>query len=100
MKAWIRYSQAKSYIPISILVILLKNVRHPLQADARLHKQIETHGIFVPPVIRSEEELYKLRRQSVSECDERFAELAIGYIARAIGIKLIKEVAPRGEKPP
>lgn len=95
-----RYSQAKSYIPISIIIVLLKYVRHPLQADARLYKQIKAHGLFVSSVIRLEQVLHKLRRQSVSECDERLGELAVGDIAGAIDIKFIKEVAPCGEKPP
>jgi hypothetical protein len=95
-----RYSQAKSNIAISIFVVLLKHVRHSLQADTSLHKQIEAHCFFVSPVIRSEQDLYKLRRQSVTECDEGLAELAIGNIAGVIDIKLIKEVAPCGKKSP
>jgi len=95
-----RNSQAKSYIPISIFVVLFKHVRHPLQADARLHEKIEAHGLLVPPVIRPEQELHKLRRQPVPKRNERLAELAVGYISRAIHIEPIKEVPPRGEKPP
>jgi hypothetical protein len=100
VKTGIRYLQAKSYVPISIIVVLLKHIRHPLQADARLHKQIEAHGLFIPPVIRLEQELHKLWRQSVPECDKRLAELGVGDIAGAIDVKLIKKVAPRSEKPP
>ena len=55
-----RYNlQAQCDVSVPILVVLLENVRHPLETDARLHEQIEAHGILATTVVRT-----------VQQCDE------------------------------
>jgi hypothetical protein len=44
--------QAQRNIPIPILIILLKHIRHPLQTDTRLDKKVEAEGIPSTPVVR------------------------------------------------
>lgn len=43
--------QAQRNIPVAILIVLFKHVRHALQADARLHKEIETQGVAPAAVV-------------------------------------------------
>ena len=55
-----RYNlQAQCDVSVPILVVLLENIRHPLETDARLHEQIEAHGILATTVVRT-----------VQQCDE------------------------------
>jgi len=51
--------QAQRDVPIAILVVLFKHVRHAFKADARLYEQIEAHCIAPAAVVRL-----------IEECDE------------------------------
>ena len=76
--------QAQRNIPIPIIIIPLKYIRHPLQANARLHKQIKAQPILPRPLIAArprilrisiEQQLHKLRAQAVSKRHQRIREL-------------------------
>jgi hypothetical protein len=92
--------QAQRNISVPILVILLKHVRHPLQADARLHEQIETQRVAPAPVVRLVQQRDEALREPVPKRDERFVELGVGYRAAVVGVEAVEETAPRGEEAP
>jgi hypothetical protein len=50
-----RYLQAQCDVAIPIVIILLEHIRHPLQANASLHKQIKAHRILSSSVVGSEQ---------------------------------------------
>lgn len=91
------------------MVVLLEHVRHPLQTDASLHKEVETESLLparaiAPPArrpgIRAKKQLHKLRTQPVAKGDQSITKL--GQIDRgtAILVEAIEEVAPRGQEAP
>lgn len=92
--------QTQRNIPIPIIVILLEHIRHALQADAGLHKEVETHVVVAATIVRAVQELDELRRKTVPECDEGVCEFVIRDAARAVDVKAVEEVAPRGEEAP
>jgi hypothetical protein len=92
--------QAQRNIPVPVLVVLLKDVRHPLQADARLHEQVETQRVAPAPVVRLVQQRDEALREPVPEGDERFVELGVGDCAAVVGVEAVEEAAPRGEEAP
>jgi len=52
---------------VSIRVILLEYIRHALQADAALHKKVETQHPSLLRVVSAEQQLHVFGRQVVSE---------------------------------
>lgn len=95
-----KHSQAQRNIPIPITIILLKHIRHPLQTDARLHKQVETHVVVPPAIVRRVEELHKLVAKAVPKGNQGIGEFLAGNAARAVAIEAVEEVAPGGEEAP
>ena len=94
------HSQAQRNIPIPITIILLKHIRHPLQTDARLHEQIETHVVIPPTIVRRVEELHELIAKAVPKGNQGVGEFLAGNAARAVAIEAVEEVAPGGEEAP
>lgn len=101
--------QRQRDISITILIVPLKHVRHPLETDTRLHEQVKTQSllprhIVAPsthiPRIRAEEQLHKLRTEPIPKRNQRVAELGIADIPTAIGVEAVEEAAPRREEPP
>jgi hypothetical protein len=92
--------QAQSNIPIAILVVLLKHVRHPLQAYTRLDEQVETQRIASVAVVCAVEQCDELLGEAVSEGDEGFVEFRKGDAARVVLVEAVEEVAPGGEETP
>jgi hypothetical protein len=43
--------QAQCNVSIPVVIVLLEHVRHPLKTDARLHEQIEAHGVLTAAVV-------------------------------------------------
>lgn len=93
-------SQAQRNVPVAVVVVLFKHVRHALQADARLHKQVEAHVVVAPAVVRAVQQLDECGGEAVPEGDEGVGELAVGDGAGAVGVEAVEEVAPRGEEAP
>lgn len=102
--------QAQRNIPIPIRVVLLEHIRHPLQANARLHKQIEAQHLLPLAVVaaaprlvlrvRAEQQLHELRAQAVPERDQGVLELAQRNRARAVRVEAIEKAAPRRQETP
>jgi hypothetical protein len=98
-KTWTRVqrdSQAQGNVSIPVIVVLLKHVRHALQADAGLHKQVEAHVVVAAPVVRAVQQAHELRREAVPESDKGFAKLVVGYAAGVVGVEAVEESAPGG----
>jgi hypothetical protein len=92
--------QAQRNIPIAILIILLKHIRHPLQTNTRLHKQIKTQRIAPIAVVRAIQERDELLGEAVPEGEEGFVEFGKGDAAALVGVEAVEEVAPGGEEAP
>jgi low affinity Fe/Cu permease len=92
--------QTQRNIAIPILVVLLENIRHALQTNARLDEQIETQRIPAAAVVCLIQQRDEALRETVAECDESFVELGERYAAAMIGVEAVEKVAPRGEEAP
>jgi hypothetical protein len=88
--------QAQRDIPIPVIVVLLEHVRHALQADACLHKQVKAHVVVAAPVVRAVQQAHELRREAVSEGDKGFGKLVVGYTAGVVGVEAVEEATPGG----
>ena len=87
-------------VPIPIIIISLEYIRHPLQTDTTLYKQIETHVAPRTLLIRPVQDPDKRRRKPVSERHERLGVLIETDIAAAILVEAVEEVAPGSEEGP
>lgn len=87
-------SQAQRDKPIPVIVVPLEDVRHPLQADARLHEQVEADGVVAAPVVRAEQQRDELRAQPVAERDQRLGELAVLDRPAAVPVEAVEQLAP------
>lgn len=92
--------QTKRNIPIPVIIILLKHIRHPLETNTSLYKQIEAHRPFLPSIIRPEQQRDEVRAQSIAKRNERFSELIERNVARSIDIESVEEVPPCSEEGP
>lgn len=61
--------QTQSNVPISIRIILLEHIRHPLQTDACLHKQIKGQD-FLPFMLISSPTTVRFRIRAEEQCHE------------------------------
>lgn len=86
--------------PIPVLIILLENIRHPLQRNAALNKHVEAHTLVPALVVDPVHHAHKVWAEVVSKGDQRLAELVVGYAAGAIDIEAPEERAPGGEEGP
>jgi hypothetical protein len=94
------YLQAQCNVAVTVLVVLLEHVRHALQTDAGLDKQIKAHGVVTSTVVGTVEQSDEPRRQTVAKGDEGFVELGVGYAARVIGVEAVEQAAPCRKKSP
>lgn len=92
--------KAQRDISIPVVIIPLEHIRHALQRDTRLNKQVKAHDILIALVIRAEQQLDKLRAEAVSEGDEGVCELGQRDAAAAINVEAVEESAPRCEEGP
>lgn len=92
--------KAERNVPVSVVVVLFEHVRHALQRDASLHKQVKAHDALVALVVGAEDELDKLRGEAVAERNQGVGELGEGNVAGAIDVEAVKERAPGGEERP
>lgn len=95
-----KFLKAQRDIPITILIIPLKHIRHPLQHDAALHEQIEAHPIVAVFLVRAVEERDEGGGEAVAERDEGVAVFGEGDVAAAIFVEAVEERAPGGEEAP
>lgn len=95
-----RDSQAQCYISVTVVIELLEDVRHSLQRDARLNEKIEAHRVLASSIVGAEKDANELRAKTVAKSYERVAELVIGNVAAAIGIKAVEKCSPGSEKAP
>lgn len=87
-------------IPISIIIILFKNVRHPLQNDTTLHKQVEAHAVFSAFGIRSVQQIDKGGAESVAKGNQGIGVLVKGNVTAFVFVETVEEGAPGGEEGP
>jgi hypothetical protein len=92
--------QAQRNVPITILIILLKHIRHPLQTNTRLDEQIKTECISSIAVVRAVQQRDELLREAVPEGDEGFVEFDKRDAAAVVLVEAVEEVAPGGEETP
>jgi hypothetical protein len=101
--------QAQSDIPIPIVIIPLEHIRHPLQANASLHKQIKTQPVLPgtliaprPRILRIsiEQQLNKLRAQPVSKRHQRIRELEMRNTPAPVLVKAIEQPPPSRQESP
>lgn len=52
--------QTQCNIPIAILIIFFKHIRHPLEANTRLNKQIKAHSVLPAAIISAIQQRDKL----------------------------------------
>jgi hypothetical protein len=84
--------QAQRDVPVAVVVVLLEDVGHALEADA---------GLYVAtPVIGGVQQLDELRREAVAKGDEGVGELVVRDAARVVGVEAVEEVAPGREEAP
>jgi hypothetical protein len=101
--------QAQCDVPIPIIVVSLEDIRHALQTNARLHKQVETESILPRPLIaarprilrvRIEQQLHKRGTQAVSKRHQRIRELEVRNTPAPVLVKAVEEAAPGCQEPP
>ena len=76
--------KAQRNIPISIRVILLKHIRHALERDAALDKQVEAHALVAALVVDAVHHPDERRGQVVPKRHERLAVFVVRDVARAV----------------
>lgn len=87
-------------IPIPIIVILLEHIRHSLQRNARLHKQVEAKLALAALVVRLEQQLDKAVRQPVAERNQRVGEFVALDVTGAVRVEAVEQRAPRRQERP
>lgn len=92
--------KAQRHKPISIIIIPLKRIRHPLERNTRLHKQIKAQAALPPLIKRAKQEPHKRLAKPVPERHQRGAELVETDVARAVGVEAVEQRAPGGEEGP
>jgi hypothetical protein len=98
--------QAQSDIPIPILVIAFKHIRHALQTNASLHEQVETQSLLLASSssrgfgVSVEKQLDKSRTQAVSKRHQRICELLVTDTAAPVCVETIEQTTPCCEEAP
>lgn len=102
--------EADGDVPIAIIIVALKHIRHALETNTRLHEEIEAHAIQMGALRRAnvaglalkrlEEDGDKRRAEPVPERDQRILKLAQIDAPAAVIVEAIKQLAPRSEVPP
>lgn len=87
-------------VPIAIIIILLEHIRHALQADASLHKEIEAHDAVAALVVRAKEKLDKARAEPVAKRHQCVVELVQADVARLVHVEAIEQRPPGGQEGP
>lgn len=82
--------KAQRNVSIAVVVVLFEYVRHALERDAGLDKEVEAHDALVALVVGAEDELDKLRGEAVAEGDEGVCELGEGDVAGAVDIEAVE----------
>lgn len=84
-------------VAVPIFVVPFEYVRHLLQRNTTLYKQVETHVTSPFALIVSlEQKGYERWREVVSKLRQGVRKLVQRNVAAAILIKAVKEVAPGG----
>jgi hypothetical protein len=96
----LNHLQAQRDISITVFVILLEYICHPLQTNARLHEQIETQCIASVAVVRAVQQGDELLGKAVPEGDECFVELGVGYATTMVLVETVEKAAPSREESP
>lgn len=79
---------------ISIIVVFLKDICHALERNTRLHEQIEAHDALAALIVRTEQQVDKLRAESVAKGDEGICEFGQRDVAAAVDVEAVEEGAP------
>lgn len=90
-----KFFEAQSYITISVIVISFKDIRHPLENNTALHKEIEAHVVSPTLIVRAEEEDDEGGGKSVAKSYKSFRIFGVGDISALVFVKAVKEGAPR-----
>lgn len=86
--------QTQCNVAIAILVVLFKHVRHALEADARLHEEIKTHGVCAAAVVGAVQQRDKLLGEAVAKGDEGVVEFGKRDAAAVVLVEAVEEAAP------
>jgi hypothetical protein len=96
----LHYLQRQRDEAIAVIVVLLKHIRHPLQADAALHEHIEADGAVAALVIDLEHLPHEGLAQAVPEGYQRVRVLGQADVPAVVGVESIEQAAPRSQEPP
>jgi hypothetical protein len=101
--------QAQCDVSIPVIIISLKDIRHALQTNASLHEKVETETILPGTLIatcscvfrvRVEQQLDKLRAQTVSKRHQRIRELEMGDAPTPVLVKPVEQPTPCRKEAP
>lgn len=92
--------EAEGDVAVAVVVVLLEDVGHALEADAGLHKKVEAEDALVALVVGLEEQLDEALRQAVAEGDEGVVELVELDVAALVGVEAVEQGAPRRQERP
>lgn len=92
--------EAEGDVAVAVVVVLLEDVGHALEADAGLDEEVEAEDALVALVVGLEEQLDEALREAVAEGDEGVVELVEGDVAALVGVEAVEQGAPRGQEGP
>lgn len=92
--------QRQRNIPIPIIIILLKHIRHALQADTALYEEIKADSVLVAPVVRLEHGVHELWRQPVPKGNQRVRVLVHADVPAAVRVEPVEQRPPRCQESP
>ena len=95
-----KFFKTQSNIPIPIIIVFLKNIRHPLQNDTTLHKQIKAHAILSAFVVSSEQQLDKGGAEPVAKRNKGIGVFVKGDVTAFVFVETVEEGAPSREEGP
>ena len=87
-------------VAVTIIVVLLKDVGHALEADAGLHEEVKAHDALAALVVGRKEQLDEAVAEAVAEGDEGVAELVEADVAALVRVEAVEQRPPRGQKRP
>lgn len=86
--------KAQGDVAVSVVVVFLKYIRHALEGNTALNKQVKAHDTFVALVVGVEEKLDKLGAETVSESNKGVAEFGEGDVAAAVDVEAVEQSTP------
>ena len=87
--------EAQGYVTIPVVVVFFKDIRHSLENNTALHKEIEAHAVSPTLIVRAEEEGDEGGGEAVAKSYKSFSIFGMGDISALVFVKAVKEGPPR-----